>query len=87
MPEKDKTYILDVPDMLMIETFHVKYTTYGVAFALMLLVWVGIHFDCGGLLEEYCASVRFCFCFLKLEKRTVCKECMTSLGMLPATSV
>ena len=31
--------------------------------------------------------MRFCFCSLKLKKKTVGKECMTSLGMLPATSV
>jgi hypothetical protein len=28
-----------------------------------------------------------CFCSLELKKRTVKKECMTSLGMLPTTSV
>ena len=61
MPEKNKTDILDVPDMLMIETLHVKYTTYGVAFALRLLVWVGIHFDCGGLLILSECAVLFLF--------------------------
>ena len=61
MPEKDKTDILDVPIMLMIEMLHVKYATYGVAFALRLLVWVGIHFDCGGLLILSECAVLFLF--------------------------
>ena len=48
-------------------------------------MWVRIHFDCGGLLILSDSAV--CFCSLEQKKRTVCKECMTSLGMLPTTSV
>ena len=69
MPEKDKTDILDVPDMLIIEMLHVNYATYSVAFALRLLVWVGIHFDCGGLLILSECAVLFLFFVAEKEDR------------------